>query len=474
MSDFSAYFSHKWSREFLSVNAMLWRSISPKCRLLLDQPEPTDEDERPYFIARLESLMRRADVMICCLPFQQCPDPSPKQHALDFRYFDCSPYILFELRLAERLDLPRFILHDRRSRFRPPATVDPRVRYVARDFAELTSILESGAQDRQLEELLEDWLRAVARNRVPGSWEVPSRSALLMSKHSGLDDKISLLRVAADANGFDPPEVLRAGSLDSELIQSIRALGLLIVDVSDPDVLPRMHIAHTLMVPTVRLAPGGVSELPEILRGHPAGYQLDLVPFGNDTADDMLAQRVGYRARAVVRAAQPVVGLERGLALLHQRTYLHPTHRIFISHNEKPGDRILVELLLTEFDKRGIRYWEYGIENHAGVNWPQRMDEGLKTATHIVALVAPRYEKSEGCMAEWNYAMEHTLPLLPFLTRGRSESVVTDRSFKVAHESRLSEYSINDQAKFIAERIADVLRGNELFANSPKKFERPP
>lgn len=464
MSDFSAYFSHKWSYEWLPINAMLWRSIASKCKLLIDQPEPTTEEERPYFIARLESLLRRTDMMVCCLPAQPASNPLPTNRSGDYRFFDCSPYILFELRLAERLDLPRFVLYDRRSRFRPPASTDPRIKYIARDFSELTVLLNANRRDAGLEEAIDDWLRAVARSRIPAAWPVPSRSALLTTLSPG-GMHYSLLTASVDASGFDSPDALDSSLTDADLIHYMRGLGLLLVDLTNPAVLPLMHIAHVLMVPTIRLTPACGSDhvLPDILKGHPAGYQRDLVPYGEESADESLTKRIGDRARAVVRAAQPVIGEKDGIALLHRRTYATPTHVVFISHNEKPGDRGLVELLIGELEMRGVRYWEYGSENRAGVNWREKMTEGLTTATHVVALVAPRYEKSDGCMEEWNYAIHNRLPLLPFLTRGRSESVVTDRSFKVAHESRLSEYPLGDQARLIAERVANVLRGAEAL-----------
>lgn len=425
MSDFNAYFSHKWSIDYLPIHTALWSRMASHCRFLLDQPEPAGGVARPYFISRLESLMRRADVMVCVIPVQGESDFSTSSAANDYKFADCSPYILFELRLAERLGIPRLVLYDRRSSFRPTPSTNPRVIQVCRDFGELGELLAAGKEDADLSTAIDDWLRTVNRSRCPKNWTVPTRSGTLFGPGTVLSAQEELLQRAMQSSGFDRPDRIQADWTDAELINVLRSLGLLVVDVSDPFALPLMHVAQALMVPTIRVMRAEF-ELPSLLWGHPAGYQLDLVKWGRDVDDSSLLQQLSDRGRAVARGVKPVVGLEQGTALLHQRTYLDPGHSVFISHNEKPGDRKLVELLVDEFNRRGIHYWEYVIENRAGADWQQRMQAGLQDASHMVALVAPRYEKSDGCMEEWNFAMSKRIPLLPFLRISHDGSKVQD------------------------------------------------
>jgi hypothetical protein len=65
---YAMYFSHSWDHDDLPVNLMLWKHLSKHCQLWIDRPEPTADEDRPYFISRIESLLRRADVFVCCLP----------------------------------------------------------------------------------------------------------------------------------------------------------------------------------------------------------------------------------------------------------------------------------------------------------------------------------------------------------------------------------------------------------------------
>ena len=472
MSTFSAYLSHKWSAQHLPVNTMLWRQISKRCSLLIDQPAPTSEAERPYFISRLEFMMRHADLMVCCLPSLPTPSEKAKNATGDYRYNTCSPYILFEWRLAERIDLPRFILFDRNTRFQRPPYAPPHVRYVERNFTELNALISAGKQDDLLIAELDSWLQWVSANRVSAPWTIPQRTASLIAPGSGYPDCVDILGDALDNGGFDRPQALTSlFQTDSELYAGLRSIGLLVVDISRPEFLPLYHAAHSVMVPTIRLAPaeynGAHDLLPPLLRGHPAGYQEDLVPLGDETSLGKLLPRVTDRARAAVRAVCPIVGVDAGVALLHRRTYPEAPHLVFISHNEKPGDRELVEALVRELKARGIDVWEYAVENRAGEDWKINMNTALASTTVMVALVSPRYEKSDGCLEEWNHALNHGIPLLPFLTRGRSESTIAQRNVPISHESRLDQFSIPQQAVIIADRIANALRNPQGVAKIP-------
>lgn len=462
MSDFSAYFVHKWSEKYLAINCMIWREVSEYCNLLIDQPEPSSESDRPYYISRLEYLMRHADVMVGCVPGEDEELRINLGLHGDFALRNCSPYILFELRLAERLDLPRFILYDRKTGLRPPRGGSPHVRYVERNFDEMQDLLSSGKPDAALSHEIYSWIQWVIANRSPAPWTIPHRTAFLMGTGSKIGLDSDAVGNAFLETGFEKPESLaRLFRTDSELLEVLRSIGLLVVDVASPEVQPLIYAAHALMVPTIRLSSVASienhDELPLILRGHPAGYQNDLVAYGDADSDSKMVTRIGERAQAALRAPRPIVGKKEGEALLHRRTYLDEKHLVFISHDEKPGDRLLVETLIEQLRNRGVQIWEYALDNRAGEDWCERMESALSAASLMVALVSPRYEKSEGCRKEWNSALGR-IPLLPFLTRGRSESIIASQSVPISHESRWDQLPISEQASRIAERVAEALR----------------
>ncbi len=453
----SAYFSHSWSDADLPANLMLWEQIADKCRLLIDKPEPTFEDTQPYFISRIEALMRRADVFVACIPTLPAEKQKPRiPNAIgDWRHNLCSPYILFELRLAERLDIPRLVLYDRNSEFRPPAYQLPHVLYVGRRFDELGALLAARTPDTVLQEQIKQWLDWISKNVVPRQEVAQPTAAYLL----GNDADIAAGNIAEviEDSGFERPRAITSlFHTDAELYCMLRSIGVLVADVSKPELQPLYLAAHSLMVPVIRLSSqvtqsAADQDLPPLLRGHPAGYQNDIVSF--DVAG-LFQQRLADRARAITRSAQPVIGREQGNILLYERTY-KKDHFVFVSHDEKFEDRSLVNAIVQTCKAKGIKCWEYALENRAGEEWKTKMDAALQKTTHMICLLSPGYEQSPGCAEEWAFALDHKLPILPFLTRGRSRPAVDLRDRKIAHEPL---FLFSPEPEESANRIVTLLR----------------
>ncbi len=461
----AAYFSHSWSHHDLPINLMLWERLAGHCQLLIDKPEPTAESDRPYFISRIESILRRADLFFGCLPALPLGKQAVRRPDAtgDWRYHLCSPYILFELRLAERADLPRFVLYDRASRFQPPPHSAPHVRYVGRHFDELRPVIAAGGQDHRLIEELEQWMAWVARNRPTRIDETRHRTACLLAEDQAGSALQSLVSDTLEDVGFDRPQCLQnAFHTDAELYQAIRSVDLLVVDICRPELWPLYHVAHSLMVPTIRLqsAPPATDPvadlfLPRLLRGHPAGYQLDL-PVAQSR--DEFSVRLRDRASAITRSTQPILGLENGRVVLYERTY-PKRHLVFISHDEKLNDRALVDALVAKCREQGITFWEYAVENRSGDVWRRNMDDALAKATHLIALLSPGYEMSPGCREEFTHAVnsKSAVTLLPFLTHGRTKPSVELRGDQIAHEPLLVSQSPAANAALVVERLRSRL-----------------
>jgi hypothetical protein len=162
---FSAYFSHSWKFAHLSLNLAIWKRLSTRCLLLIDQPVQTLKDESPpWYICRIESLMRRSDVFVACIPPGAKSQDSSR--AGDWR-LKCSPYMLFELRLAERANLPRFVLYDRESLLQPPTNAGSHVRYVACRMSEVIARTDRGVDDPSFTDPLDEWLGWLERHAKP-------------------------------------------------------------------------------------------------------------------------------------------------------------------------------------------------------------------------------------------------------------------------------------------------------------------
>jgi hypothetical protein len=446
---------------------MMWEMLSRDCHLLIDRPEEASGGKPPYFISRIETLLRRSDVYVACLPALPSDRHETRRRGAqgDWRYTRCSPYILFELRLAERADLPRFVLYDLASRFRPPDYQPPYVRYVGRQFGELREVISGGGEDAALAEDLTQWLSWVQRNHRPRRTLESRRTALLLSDAAESAAFREVIVEAVDESGFDRPQpLLELFQTDAEFYQSLRSLGLLVVDVSVPQLLPLYHAAHALLVPTIRLhtatVAGGASAdefLPALLRGHPAGYQCDLVM---GTADDQTFNAVQERSLAITRCAQPVFGFESGRSMLFERTY--PKHSVFISHDEKLNDRALVDEIVRECGLQGITCWEYAVENRSGDAWRENMNAALARATHMVSLMSNGYEQSPGCVEEWTHALDNRdrIALRPFLTHGRTRPAVGLRGQEITHEPLQESSGISENAMKVVKRIKEALLAN--------------
>jgi hypothetical protein len=446
---------------------MLWKELAGHCHLLIEKPQPTSEATRPYFISRIETLIRRSHLFVACLPM--LPDHKRAKHTRaatgDWLYRCCSPYILFELRLAERANVPRFVLYDEASLFKPPADPPRHVRYVARNFAELKALTRSGVKDRDLLLDLKAWLELVVADVPPRAALTSRQTAFLLPNDQKGRAMRRLVAKAIDRGELEKPHDLAAKfKTDAELYHTLRELRLLVADVSRPELLPLYHAAHSLLVPTIRIhsaKPAGKGTddrfFPALLRGHPAGYQMDLL---SGMPPEKTLEWMSDRAIAITRDTEPIVGEERGSELLHERTY-PGKHFIFISHDQKLNDRALVEAIVREAKKRGMTIWEYKDQNRAGSSWRTPLDEALKAMSHMVLLLSPDYEKSPGCMEEWNAALNRLkkpapFPFFPFLTGGRIQPLVEILDRKIAHEI------LSGKPEVEAMRVVERLRGSLL------------
>src|SRR5271163_2095627 len=169
MSKLAVYFSQSWHPRDVDLNVHVWNELSPMCELLVDEPEELAL-EPPYYINRIEELLRKADLFLAVLTYRP-RDTGPR----------CSPYMLFEIRLAERADLPRLVLYERKTGFRPPQ--HPRLWecYMPFERAERESLMDKSAWEMTILPRVRAWTGWCALHRLPAGYEQSTAAALLVN-----------------------------------------------------------------------------------------------------------------------------------------------------------------------------------------------------------------------------------------------------------------------------------------------------
>ncbi len=403
---FTVYLSHSWRPRDIEFNLWVWERLAERCNLLVDKPD-SQAEHPPYYVNRLEETMRRCDLFVAVLTFRENPNTATSRgdHALR-----CSPGSLFEIRLAERANRPRLILYERTTGFRRLFVDWPGAKYLPFDRG--TEPLPEGLDS--IERDIESWLEWVDSSRKPRFLEVFDRSVILLPKSAGsmMEDQ---LNTALHETLFSTAERIEfEGRTDAALIHQMLNAGLVVADVTSDGTRELYAIAHALFVPAIRLAPNKNSPLPWILKGHPGGYQHDIVFFSGNPP---WPTDVTARANAIFQVTEPL-GLDAGRRYIKSRRY--KGIYVFLSHNLRPGKRDFLDLLIQALRNEQIDFFEYYRVNEAGIEWQPKVDEALGKTTIFAGLLAEGYEDSPLCLREWAAMKDRKVQLLPFLVNGRT------------------------------------------------------
>jgi hypothetical protein len=436
---FTVYLSHSWRPRDVDLNLWVWDRLAERCNLLVDRPDSQDEHP-PYYVTRLEEILRRSDIFVSILTFR--PNSSSTSLRGDYA-LRCSPASLFEIRLAERARRPRLVLYERATGFRRPPDNWDGAKYIPFD---------RGAQS--LPELLDvikrdiaNWLNWVEESKRPRFPEVQDRAVILLPKTVDSPMVDQLKGALQDAQFATVDRIEFVTQTDAELIERMLNAGLLVADVTSDGTRELYTIAHALFVPAIRLAPGKDVQLPWILNGHPGGYQQDIVFLSGEPT---WAAEVTARAAAIFRVTQPL-GFDEGCKYIRSRRYKGVF--VFLSHNLRPGRRKLLDLLIQKLGNEQIDFFEYYRDNEAGIEWQPELNQALEKATLFTALLADGYEDSPVSIKEWAYASERHIPILPFLVDGRT----TRTNLTRLHNQTLDSPEPTVNAEIVFDRIKRVV-----------------
>ena len=414
-SRFAVYLSHSWRPRDVDLNLQVWEQLSSDCELLVDRPEQPGANP-PYFINRIEELFRRTDFFVSVLTYRD-PEKAPSEPG--DAQLRCSPYSLFEVRLAERADMPRLILYERTTGFRQPQRSRPGETYVPFDRGMSDRMPEQRQWDTVVRPKIEDWLDWARRNRAPVSYE-QSMCALMLAASETEREIGPIVEDALGRSGYERIRIDRNRQSSREVFRQVREAGLIVADFGSGEPAgPELYAAaHALGLPTIRLRSESLAAepLPWILRGDPGGYQHDVVQWSKP---EDLPEQIEPRIGSMFRLSEALRG-ERGSEYLQSKRYSQ--FLVFLSHTLKPPHRQIVEDVFKLLEKKHVKPFEYHRVNTAGIDWKTALDQALKDTTHFVVLLSPEYEQSEVCTQEMDtiLARGNAVTILPFMLGGRS------------------------------------------------------
>lgn len=449
-SKFSLYLSHSWNPRDVELNQLVWSEISNDCELLVDAPDEAGPNP-PYFINRIEELLRRSDLFLSVLPFRQFDNINSCEGS-DATPLNCSIYSLFEIRLAERLNIPRLILYERKTGFRAPPY------YIAGSGDEYIPfdrgsqpVPESKNWYSAIAPKIRHWIENAKLFRKLSGFETSNVALTLFSPGSSVleEPSATTLRNVGYEQVIESKKILRS---NIEAFQVLHSTGLAIVDLDclDDSLSSQLFTSiHVLGIPTIRIMrnrEGIVQKLPWLLTGHPGGYQNDIVLWNQ--REDVLGQ-IESRARAMFRIS-PALGNKDALAYLHSKRYSN--FFVFISHTLKPPHRALVEEIFSLLKENYVTPFEYNLVNDAGDDWKKALDVQLANTTHFIALLSNGYEESEYCNYEFDEILKrgNAVKTLAFLVEGRSHSYY---KIKKEHQQLLDGPDPAQNARIIVEVI---------------------
>jgi hypothetical protein len=415
-SRFAVYFSHSWRPNDVDLNVRVWEELAADCELLVDEPDEPGANP-PYYINRIEELLQRADLFVSVLTHRE---PRAGDFTGEDANLRCSPYSLFEIRLAQRAGLPHLILYERSTGFRPPRSARPGEAYVPFDRGTRERLPEQRQWTNVIHSKIEQWKDWASRHRRPLSYEQSTLAAMLLAG-SPQDPACEVLENALRDSGYEPMRCDATRQRSSEAFRLLREAGLVVVEFTGQDaVFEQLYAAaHGLGLPSIRLlrSQNGQTGLPWILRGDPGGYQNDIVVWNKP---EELPDLVKPRMKAMFRLSP---ARRDGDASDYLQSKRYAQFFVFLSHTLKGAGRELVEEIYSLLLKHHVTPFEYHKVNTAGVDWQQVLKDALQKTTHFVALEDPEYVKSPTCTEELEAVLARgsEVSILPFMIAGQDK-----------------------------------------------------
>ena len=285
------YLSHSWLPEHVDANIALWDQLHADCCFLADDNRL---ENPPYFVSRIEYLIRRADCFVAFVP----PSRGSASHA------GLSPYVLFEIALADRAGIPSLVIADSAV---PLDAVPPTARCLPLDLARLMDTGQTAWDPVQA------WLAGIVAAKRPKEGIASDVAAVLVSE----SDHLTLRTIEATLRreGYARVNAITTAGQDVEVRRMLQEADVLVADVGVSSLWDRYGMAHALAVPTIRCAAPGAA-LPSLTGGHPQGYDQDVIRWSSATELDAEVTR---RVRSIRGSQILVDSREEGREFFERR-----------------------------------------------------------------------------------------------------------------------------------------------------------
>ena len=193
--------------------------------------------------------------------------------------------------------------------------------------------------------------------RIPKAYQQSNVAvSLLPADAPGASETCTRLEREA---GYEHVELLGSASSNTDAFRILRQAGLVLaqVDTDDP-VSGQLHtIAHAKCIPTIRIR-RSAADLPWLLRGHPGGYEKDIISW---TDPIELAAQIESRARRCS-------GLARRLRMRGPENTSSPDTMFLSATPCQLAIASWVEDIHRSLRQNGVQSFEYHASNEAGDN----------------------------------------------------------------------------------------------------------
>lgn len=91
---------------------------------------------------------------------------------------------------------------------------------------------------------------------------------------------------------------------------------------------------------------------------------------------------------------------------------------VFLSHSKVDGD--FAELMKLRLEREGFTAWIDNDRLEPGIDWRQEIDDSIKKALAVIAVMSPDARASEYVTYEWAFAWGAGVPVIPLMLRDTS------------------------------------------------------
>lgn len=192
-----------------------------------------------------------------------------------------------------------------------------------------------------------------------------------------------------------------------------------IVERELPMLLRRMAKEGTTVLPII-LRPSAWSAIPELAQLQFLNTDAKPLAAGSEYEVDQSLANIAKHIGEITAAIQERGGASKTLTKEGRPGKAPPSvvpkhGRYFISHSKIDGD--FAELLQLKLEKEGFLAWIDTDRLGPGVDWRQGIDDAIRDAPAVIAVMSPEARESEYVTYEWAFAWGCGKKIIPLMLR---------------------------------------------------------